>query len=105
MLKLILASLALTVGLIHNSIASEIIQLNTKLACGSFDTLNEVLEKYGEIPFVSMTASRMTGNNTIVEIPAVMFVNPNTKTYSFVEKFNDSTYCVVSMGNEVIPSK
>lgn len=103
MLKKILASLALTVGTIHPSIASEPVQVDSKITCASFAVINEALEKYGEIPFVTMTAYRMSRNQKVVEIPAVMFVNPKTKTYTVVEQFNEKVYCVVSMGEEVKP--
>jgi len=103
MLKKLLASLALTVGTTHPSIASEPVQIDSKITCASFAVINEALEKYGEIPFVSMTAYRMTKNNNVIEIPAMMFVNPKTKTYTVVEKFNERVYCVVSMGGKLAP--
>lgn len=99
-----LASLALTVGLTHPSIASEVIQIDTKLTCVSWETLNEALEKYGEIPFVNMTAYRALRNNDVMSLPTVMFVNPKTKSYTLVEKFSEQLYCVVSIGEQVSPS-
>ncbi len=103
MLKQILASLALTVGIIHTSIASESVVINTKTSCVSYPTLTEVLEKYGEIPFVSMTAYRSARGDTVVHLPAIMFVNPTTKSYTLVEKFNDELYCVISIGEKLNP--
>lgn len=102
MLKLLLASLALTVGIIQTSIASEPSQIDSKITCASFAVINEALEKYGEKPFVTMTAYRIFKDRA-VEVPAVMFVNPKTKTYTIVEKFNERFYCVVSIGEEVSP--
>lgn len=99
-----LASLALTVGLIHPSIASEILQIDTKLSCASWERINETLEKYGEIPFVNMNAYRALRNNDVMNLPAIMFVNPKTKSYTLVEKFSDQLYCVVSIGEQVSPS-
>lgn len=99
-----LASLALTVGLVHPSIASEVIEVDTKLSCVSWDTLNEALNKYGEVPFAKMTAYRALRNNDIMNLPTVMFVNPTTKSFTLVEKFSDQLYCVVSMGERLSPS-
>lgn len=105
MLKKVLTSLALIFGLIHISIASEPKQIDTKISCTSYEILNEVLEKYGEIPFVSMTAYRVVGSGRVVAHPAIMFVNPKTKSYTIVEKFSDALYCIVSTGEELSPYK
>ena len=103
MLKKILASLALIVGVIHPSIASEIYSLNTAIMCSNLKTLNDVVKEYGEIPFAVMTSYRSLNGDQAVPIRAVLFVNPNTKTYTFAEQFADNTFCVVSIGENLKP--
>lgn len=103
MLTRILTSLALTVGLIHPSIASESIKLPTELICGSEKGFEAVLEKYGEIPFATMTSSREIPGIGFSINPMVIFVNPQTKTYTIVEQLADNVYCVVALGEAIAP--
>lgn len=104
MLKQILASLALTVGIIHPSIASDIVQFPTRLVCADYETIKKNIEKFKEIPFVTMESYREIGN-TVVATTTVMFVNPKTKTYTLVEELNEDLYCIISLGENFKPYK
>jgi hypothetical protein len=103
MLKKILASLALTVGIANPSIANEVIKLPTDLVCGSESGISEVLEKYGEIPFATMTAFREIPGEGFTNNPMVIFVNPKTKTFTIIERITKNIYCVVSLGDNINP--
>jgi len=103
MLKYFLASLALTVGLIHPSIASDITKLRTELVCGNELGIGEVLDKYGEIPFATMTSMRDIPGVGVTNNPIVIFVNPKTKTYTIIERLSKNVYCIVSLGDNISP--
>jgi succinyl-CoA synthetase alpha subunit len=103
MLPKILASLALTVGVANISIASEVQRFPTELICGNEAGMAEVLEKYGEIPFATMTSSREVPIVGLTVNPLVIFVNPKTKTYTIIEQLTADVYCVVAIGENINP--
>lgn len=103
MLTKIVASLALTVGLVHPSIASEIQKFPTELMCVSETEMAEVLVKYGEIPFATMNSVREVPALGMTANPLVIFVNPKTKTYTMIEQFAKDIYCVVAIGENINP--
>jgi hypothetical protein len=103
MLKKLTASLALTVGIANPSIADEVIKLPTELVCASEAGMSEVLDKYGEIPFATMTAFREIPGAGFTNNPMVVFVNPKTKTFTIIEQITKDIYCVVSLGDNISP--
>jgi len=103
MFKKIVTSLALTVGLFHTSIASELTQLNSQLICGDYSSINSTIKEYNEIPFVRMVSHRLVSTGDIFQNQIVIFVNPQTKTYTMVERFSSDIYCVVSIGEKLSP--
>lgn len=102
MLKKALASLALTVGLPLHSMASDVVQFPTRLACTDYKTIIKNVDKFKEKPFAIMESFR-DFNGTVLTTTTLLFVNPKTKSYTMVEKFNDDLYCVVSMGENLEP--
>jgi hypothetical protein len=103
MLKKLTASLALTVGIANPSIANEVIKLPTELVCASEAGVEEVLNKYGEIPFATMTTFREISGSGFTNNPMVIFVNPKTKTFTILEQITTDLYCVVSLGDNISP--
>jgi hypothetical protein len=103
MLPKLLTSLALTVGVANISIASEVQRFPTELICGSEAGMAEVLEKYGEIPFATMTSNREVPIVGLTVSPLVIFVNPKTKTYTMIEQITKDLYCVVAIGENINP--
>ena len=103
MLKKLIALLALTVGITNPSIADEVIKLPTELVCGSEAGMSEVLDKYGEIPFATMTAFREIPGSGFTNNAMVIFVNPKTKTFTILEQLTKDVYCVVSLGDNINP--
>ena len=104
MLKKLLASLALTVGIIHPSIASEtILTVSFEAVCISEKSLSQLVDKFKEDPMLTMVSVRETSNNNFDTIPAVLFMNPKTKTWTMVEKVAGNLYCVIGTGEQVRP--
>jgi len=104
MFKKIITSLALTVGLFHTSIASELKQINSQLVCGNYDSIDATIKEYNEIPFVRMSGYRLSSSGNVSQNQIVIFVNPQTKTYTIVERFSSEIYCVVSIGEKMSPA-
>ena len=103
MLKLILASLVLTV-LSSPSRASEpnaaIIKI--EIPCGTLESVGDVLKKHGELPALTATGVRQIGEQFIT-VPVVLFINPKTKSWTLVESIRDNFYCVPALGHEMTP--
>jgi hypothetical protein len=102
MLKYMIASLALTVGLIHPSIASESKTVRTDLVCTTIENLDKVLTEHGEEAALTMVSMRETRKGVIPNA-LVFFMNPKTKSWTLVEKFSETEYCIVALGQEVNP--
>lgn len=103
MYKKIVTSLALTVGLSLPSIASELIRLPSNLVCGPKDEFFPVIEKYKEKPFVVMNSIREIAGVGVVNNKIIIFVNPETKTFTMLEQFSQDLYCVVLVGEGFEP--
>lgn len=103
MLKKVLASLALIVGTIHPSIASENrLEFMTAFLCGSIDQIAEVLEIHGEEPALTATSTREIAGK-FEEVPMVLFINMKTKSWTTVEQYTRNVYCVTGLGEGIKP--
>lgn len=103
MLKNLLTSLALIIGISNHSIAGELIKFPTELTCGGEDQFNAVLDKYEELPFATMSSTREIPGVGFKINPVVIFVNPKTKTYTMIERLSEEVYCIVSVGDGITP--
>jgi hypothetical protein len=103
MLRYLITSLALIVGSANISIASEITKLPTELICGNENGISDVLEKYGEKPFATMSTVREIPGVGLTDNPMVIFVNPETRSYTIVERITKNTYCIVAVGDGISP--
>jgi len=104
MLNRILASLALTVGLFHTSIASEnnSIKLKTEILCGNLETVGLVLKEHGEEPALTAAGVRDV-NGKYIAVATVLFINPKTKSWTLVEQIDENLYCVPALGQNIGP--
>ena len=103
MLKKILASLALTVGLIHPSIASEITQFPTSLMCVDKRGLTQTITEFEELSFAGGVSMRDVPGVGLVKNNLVIFVNPKTQSWTIVERFTKDMYCVIALGEGFRP--
>ena len=67
--------------------------------CGSQQALSAMLKKYDEQPVMMFSSTRLIRQEA-TEVPAVLFVNPVTTTWSLVEQVSDDVYCVVAQGDK-----
>lgn len=67
--------------------------------CGSQSALSAMLKKYDEQPVMMFSSTRMV-RQEVADVPAVLFVNPVTTTWSLVEQVSDDVYCVVAQGDK-----
>jgi len=98
MLKQMFASLALTVGLIPPSIASDLQQFPTTLVCVDQKGLTETITEFQELSFAGGVAMRYVPGVGLVKNNLVIFVNPTTQSWTIVERLSKELYCVVAVG-------
>lgn len=106
MLKKIIASLVVTLGLTNLSFAASEgpIFISVKFVCVDDMTLAKTLGKYGEEPMMTMTTFRdIDGKGTFVENTTVLFLNLKTKSWTLVEQIHNNLYCIPSLGDNIKP--
>lgn len=103
MLKKFLASIVLTVGTIHPSLANEITQFPTTLSCIGEKDLQQTITEFGELSFAGGVSMREIPGVGLVQNNLVIFVNPKTLSYTIVERFTQDMYCVVALGEGFRP--
>jgi len=103
MLKKILTSLALTVGIAHHSNASEITQFPTYLNCLNQQDLSATITEFEEISFAGGISIREIPDSGMVTNNLIIFVNPKTMSWTIVERFSKDLYCVVALGEKFRP--
>ena len=102
-LKKFLASLVLTVGTIHPSLANEITQFPTNLSCIGEKDLEQTITEFEELSFAGGVSMREIPGAGLVQNNLVIFVNPKTRSYTIVERFTKDMYCVVALGEGFRP--
>jgi hypothetical protein len=103
MLKKILASLVLTVGIYHPSVASEITQYPSVLMCVDQKGISELITQFEELSFAGGVSMRDIPSVGIVQNNVVIFVNPKTMSFTIVERFSKDLYCVLALGEGFRP--
>lgn len=69
--------------------------------CVSGEDLTKTMNEYKEIPFVRGASSSLTEDNKSLAL--VVFVNPETRTFTIVEKAGDNLYCILAVGGGFEP--
>jgi hypothetical protein len=92
MLKNILASLMLCLGMYQQAVASPV-------ACITGQELTALTDEYKELPFVRGVSSE--------GLSVVVFVNTETRSFTVLERRGQNTYCVlvVGVGFEPVPKQ
>ena len=73
---------------------AEVVSGVTELTCSDRKVLLEVLDKYSEVPL----ARGETRQGWLV-----VYINPETLTWTMVEKIDDDVYCYVAAGQDFVP--
>jgi hypothetical protein len=103
MLKKFLASMVLTIGTIHPSLANEVTQFPTNLSCIVEKDLEQTIAEFGELIFAGGVSMREIPGVGLVQNNLVIFVNPKTRSWTMVERFTKDMYCVVALGQGFRP--
>jgi len=64
--------------------------------------LEASMMKHGEKPFITALAYRITEGKPMSH-PIVVFMNPNTKSWTLVEKTDSNSFCVIGVGTKMEP--
>lgn len=67
--------------------------------------VSRVISQYGEKAFVKGTSTRLTEQDVPFKNEVVMFVNPETKSWTLVEITKDRDFCIIGAGDNLIPAK
>jgi len=70
--------------------------------CINTQSLYEMIKEHDEKPMLTAISVRMIKNSE-VPLATVLYVNPDTKSWTLVEKIRDDVYCVVGMGDNIKP--
>jgi hypothetical protein len=85
--------------------ANQIQQRSLDALCVDEITLTDsIIKEYGESAMLTMVSSRDVNGKT-VDFATVMFVNPKTRSWTMVEKWDDKTFCIVGVGGSLSPYK
>ncbi len=76
--------------------------VTTGLMCADWPRINQTLQQYQESPMLRMQSLRKI-NGEVTRIPAVVFVNATTGTYTLVERWDEDQYCVILVGEHFTP--
>ena len=80
--------------------------IQTKIICTEDKVIYSSLDEYGEKPLLHMISHRKINDGTeesINSYPTILFVNPNTGTWTLVEKHTENILCVVTIGQQLKP--
>lgn len=72
--------------------------------CADSKTISKTVNEYGELPFLTSTAHRIDRDKKKFN-PTFLFLNPQTRSWTMVEKVDDNTYCVIAAGTNMEPYK
>ena len=70
--------------------------------CVPLEILEESMKKHGEKPFINSVGHRMFGDVKVFHA-TVLFINPETKTWTMVEKVGSNSYCIIGVGSNMKP--
>ena len=72
------------------------------VVCTDKEEMSEILEAHGERAMMTMISHREIGGE-IAEVATVLFVNPETLSWTLVERPRPGVYCAVGMGDNIRP--
>jgi hypothetical protein len=79
-------------------------EVNLSTYCTSLNELEGVMAEFGELPALRGKTQRDI-DGVPVENVLVIFMNPETKTWTIVERMSNGSFCVLSAGGalEAVP--
>ena len=91
-MRTIVACLALLTAVVSHA---ETVQ--SILVCESWPVVREVINNSAERPLLRGVSNRGI-NNELVQFETIIFVNPDSGSFTVVERWNDELFCVVQSG-------
>lgn len=81
--------------------ASEVTRVTREVACMNYAQLINLIDTFEEIP-LARGLSIPLGKKDIL-ISTVIFLNPETNTFTITEQVGDDKYCVIVLGTNFQP--
>jgi hypothetical protein len=73
--------------------------LEQQMYCVDGDTLIKTITEFQEKPIIQfLSARQLDGTQARVNVPAVLYVNYETQTWTLVEKPSENMFCIVAHG-------
>jgi hypothetical protein len=70
--------------------------------CYPLNQLAKEIDKYDESPLLIANSLREEKNKPS-QNSMILVVNPDTRTWTLLEKANDGNYCILAVGNNISP--
>ena len=78
------------------------LQISTyETVCLSAKDLSNLIDEFKEIPYVRGVSKPVVGDDS--SLPLVIFVNPQSKTFTIVERASKDIYCILAVGANFQP--
>jgi hypothetical protein len=74
---------------------------NVETICLNSNELTETINEFKELPYVRGISMPISRDN--VKFSLVVFVNPNTRSFTIAEKRADNMYCIIAIGTDFAP--
>jgi hypothetical protein len=74
---------------------------NYQTICVSSQDLTKTIDEFKELPYVRGLSSPMSQEGENLSL--VVFINPETRTFTIVEKAGDNVYCILAVGGGFEP--
>ena len=72
--------------------------------CTDLKTVSGTIKEYGELPFLTSTGHRIDGDKKKYN-PTFLFLNPQSRSWTMVEKVDENVFCVIAAGTKMEPYK
>lgn len=95
-------TLILLAGLFCSSVYAQQAVRQMPVVCMHILDFASTVEEFGEMPMLRGDSVRFTEKDPRSNI-MVLFLNPNTKTWTLAERINQEVVCVVAVGEQLEP--
>ena len=101
-MKKIIAMFLLMPTLVFANSEKPSLQVSTyETVCLSAKDLSSLIDEFKEIPYVRGVSRPVIGDDS--SLPLVIFVNPQSKTFTIVERASKDIYCILAVGSNFQP--
>lgn len=72
--------------------------------CTDSKSISATVGEYGELPFLTASGHRVDRDRKKYN-PTFLFLNPQSKSWTMVEKVDENIFCVIAAGTKMEPYK